>query len=82
MYYYFSRFSILLASMMCIVLAPGSAASEIHIVHCLYGCPTGMPSTNDLVIREIYSSLPTMIENLLIGLPIVLRGLQLGRPRV
>ena len=32
-----------------------SGAGEIHIVHCLAGCPFGTPSTNDLVVREIYA---------------------------
>ena len=30
-------------------------AQDIHIVHCLAGCPTGTPNTNDLVVREIYA---------------------------
>ena len=30
-------------------------AGETHIVHCLAGCPTGAPSTNDLVVREIFT---------------------------
>lgn len=30
-------------------------AQDIHIVHCLAGCPTGSPHTNDLVVREIYA---------------------------
>ena len=30
-------------------------AGELHIVHCLAGCPTGAPSTNDLVVREIFT---------------------------
>ena len=32
-----------------------ASAQEIHIVHCLAGCPTGTPETNDLVVREIYA---------------------------
>ena len=32
-----------------------ASAGEIHIVHCLAGCPTGAPSTNDLIIREIFA---------------------------
>lgn len=28
---------------------------DIHIVHCLAGCPTGTPATNDLIVREIYA---------------------------
>ena len=30
-------------------------AGELHIVHCVAGCPTGVPSTNDLIVREIYA---------------------------
>ena len=31
-------------------------AQEIHIAHCVDGgCPTGAPTTNDLVVREIYA---------------------------
>ena len=29
--------------------------SELHTFHCLYGCPVGAPSTNDVVVREIYT---------------------------
>ncbi|WP_321392151.1 DNA/RNA non-specific endonuclease [Emcibacter sp.] len=40
-----------------ILLLIGSTtwAEELHIVHCLYGCPSGTPETNDLIIREIYA---------------------------
>lgn len=30
------------------------SAQEIHSEHCLHGCPSGSPNTNDLVIRNIY----------------------------
>ena len=30
-------------------------AQDIHVVHCLAGCPTGTPETNDVVVREIYA---------------------------
>lgn len=30
-------------------------AQDVYIVHCLKGCPTGAPVTNDLVVREIYA---------------------------
>ena len=30
-------------------------AQNIHVVHCLAGCPAGTPETNDLVVREIYA---------------------------
>jgi len=29
--------------------------AEIHTFHCLHGCPSGTPATNDLVVREIYT---------------------------
>ena len=32
-----------------------SFAQDMHIVHCLAGCPTGAPESNDMVIREIYA---------------------------
>jgi endonuclease G len=32
-----------------------SAVGEIHIIHCLKGCPTGTPVSNDLVVREIFA---------------------------
>jgi len=35
--------------------SPEARAGEIHIVHCLAGCPAGAPSTNDLVVREIFA---------------------------
>ena len=38
------------------VCLPGIAlAQNLHIVHCLAGCPAGTPATNDLVVREIYA---------------------------
>ena len=30
------------------------SAEEIYSRHCLAGCPTGAPDSNELVIREIY----------------------------
>lgn len=30
-------------------------AQEVHTEHCLYGCPTGTPVSNDLIVREIYT---------------------------
>lgn len=35
--------------------SPALADREIHLVHCLQGCPTGTPETNDLIIRQIYA---------------------------
>ncbi|MEH6678174.1 DNA/RNA non-specific endonuclease [Phenylobacterium sp.] len=29
--------------------------AEVHTFHCLHGCPAGASSTNDLVVREIYT---------------------------
>lgn len=38
------------------LLAFSIYAQETHIVHCFDGgCPTGTPTTNDLVVREIYA---------------------------
>ena len=31
-----------------------AALAEIHSDHCLYGCPSGAPATNDLIVRSIY----------------------------
>jgi endonuclease G, mitochondrial len=28
---------------------------ELHTFHCLHGCPTGTPNTDDIVVREIYT---------------------------
>jgi len=28
---------------------------ELHSFHCLFGCPLGVPSTNDTIVREIYT---------------------------
>jgi len=33
----------------------GANGQALHIVHCLQGCPTGTPTSNDLVVREIYA---------------------------
>ena len=35
-------------------IAQGDEA-EVHTFHCLHGCPVGVPRTNDLVVREIYT---------------------------
>lgn len=32
-----------------------SLGGELHIVHCIAGCPKGTPESNDLVVREIFS---------------------------
>lgn len=36
------------------LLASSSVIAEVHSDHCLYGCPSGSPSSNDLVFRPIY----------------------------
>ncbi len=36
-----------------VVSTSASDAQEVHIAHCLKGCPTGTLATNDLVVREI-----------------------------
>lgn len=45
----------LLAALFVLMVSPAFAESEIHIVHCLKGCPTGAPDSNDLIVREIYA---------------------------
>ncbi len=40
--------------LLCSLLAAPALAQEVHIAHCLKGCPTGTPTTNDLIIREVY----------------------------
>ncbi|MCG8448337.1 MAG: DNA/RNA non-specific endonuclease [Pirellulales bacterium] len=45
----------LCATALVIATTAPSLAQEIHIVHCLQGCPTGTPATNDLVVREIFA---------------------------
>lgn len=35
--------------------SPARAENEVHIIHCLQGCPIGAPDTNDLIIRQIYA---------------------------
>jgi endonuclease G, mitochondrial len=40
---------------MALLASPAQAENEVHIVHCLQGCPTGTPNSNDLVIRQIYA---------------------------
>lgn len=37
-----------------LLLSASAPAQEIHSAHCLYGCPSGSPATNDLIVREIY----------------------------
>jgi len=36
-------------------LAQPTAHAEVHVVHCLKGCPTGTGDTNDLAVKEVYS---------------------------
>jgi len=40
---------------MALLASPAQADNEVHIVHCLQGCPTGTPNSNDLIIRQIYT---------------------------
>lgn len=37
------------------VLTGQSLARELHIAHCLAGCPEGAPENNPLVVREIFA---------------------------
>ena len=46
------RLSIIL---ICFWLASAAQAAEVHIVHCLKGCPTGAPASNDFIVRQIYA---------------------------
>ncbi len=45
---------IVIAALMALCAAP-AAAGQMHIIHCLGGCPSGTPDTNDTVIRQIYA---------------------------
>ncbi|MEQ9190982.1 MAG: DNA/RNA non-specific endonuclease [Alphaproteobacteria bacterium] len=38
-----------------LALSASVQAQEIHTPHCLYGCPAGTPSTNDLIVREVHT---------------------------
>lgn len=40
--------------LLCFVISPVSA-HEVFTAHCLWGCPSGAPDTNDLIVREIYT---------------------------
>lgn len=44
------------AMLFAICCLPGIClAQDLLVVHCLAGCPTGTPATNNLVVREIYA---------------------------
>lgn len=47
----------LLTVLSSLALATNAVAKdgELHTFHCLYGCPSGAPGTNDTVVREIYT---------------------------
>lgn len=47
------RFIGTLLALALVVSASVAYAQETHIAHCLKGCPTGAPATNDLIVREI-----------------------------
>lgn len=34
---------------------PPANAIELHTKHCLFGCPTGAPSSNDYIVRDNYT---------------------------
>lgn len=43
-------------SLLSFLLIPSLApASEVHTPHCLAGCPSGAPNTNDLIVRVNYT---------------------------
>lgn len=35
--------------------AQNNESPDAHCEHFFYGCPTGTPATNDLIIRDIYA---------------------------
>jgi len=37
----------------CTTTAP--APENLHIAHCLQGCPTGTPATNEIIVRHLYA---------------------------
>ena len=47
------RLDIRIAIVVAVLTSP-AAAQEIHADLCQYGCPSGSPATNDIVIRDIY----------------------------
>ena len=47
-------FRLFLALPFIVIVTFPVVAQEIHSSHCLYGCPSGAPASNDLIIREIY----------------------------
>ena len=48
---------LLLLSLLTIPWYAGSAESQgnIHIAHCLQGCPAGTPDSNEIVVRHLYA---------------------------
>src|SRR3990167_3884724 len=46
--------AIVISSFLLPVTAKADQA-EVHTFHCLHGCPTGAPASNDLIVREIYT---------------------------
>lgn len=38
-----------------LLMSVSAAAIELHTPHCLYGCPTGAPLTNDIIVRDNYT---------------------------
>lgn len=46
-----------MAAAAALALSAASSApdGELHSFHCLFGCPSGAPATNDTVVREIYT---------------------------
>ena len=56
--YCLNTLSLLLALVFILTLPPLTQAAnypEIHCKHFIYGYPTGAPSTNDMIIRDIYA---------------------------
>ncbi len=46
---------VLLLAAWAIPTAAAAQNPEVHTFHCLHSCPMGMPASNDLVVREIYT---------------------------
>ena len=47
--------AVVLATVLSLAVPALADDAEIHTFHCLHGCPMGSPSTNDLIVREIYT---------------------------
>ena len=49
-------YSYILVLIAILILGPAPAdAQEVHNFHCAFGCPTGTPASNDLIVRYSYT---------------------------